>query len=64
DAADSDQEKAWQLAKAARAYGVAGDTANARTIWAKLASDPKAQGIQSEAQVRLGELEAAPAPKG
>lgn len=64
DAAKSDADRAYQQSKAARAYLVAGDTANARQLWQKLADDPKAQGVASEARVRLGELEAKPASKG
>jgi predicted negative regulator of RcsB-dependent stress response len=54
-------EKAFQLAKAARAYGSAGNTAKAKEIWNRLLSDPNAQSMATEARVRLGELNAAPA---
>jgi predicted negative regulator of RcsB-dependent stress response len=49
-------EKAFQLAKAARAYQVAGDTAKAKQIWTNLLNDPNAQGMSAEARVRLGEM--------
>ena len=54
-------EKAFQLAKAARAYQAAGNVAKAREIWSKLATDPSAVSMASEAHVRLGELTAQPA---
>lgn len=54
-------EKAFLLAKAARTYQQAGDTAKAHTLWAQLATDPTAQAVASEARVRLGELTARPA---
>jgi predicted negative regulator of RcsB-dependent stress response len=56
-----DFEKTYQLAKAARSYQSAGNTAKARDIWMKLSTDPNASGMASEAHVRLGELEAQPA---
>jgi predicted negative regulator of RcsB-dependent stress response len=54
-------EKAFQLAKAARAYASGGDAAKAKEIWTRILSDPSAQSMASEARVRLGELNAAPA---
>ena len=56
-------ERAFHLAKAARAYTSAGDTAKARQIWTSLLSDPTAQTMASEARVRLGELLAKPAKR-
>ncbi len=50
-------EKAFQKAKAARAYQAAGDAAKARAIWTDLATDPKAQTMAAEARIRLGELD-------
>ena len=64
DAAASSAEKSFQLAKAARAYLIAGDTAAAKGIWTDLSTDTKDQGVASEARVRLGEIEAKPASKG
>lgn len=63
DATTFGHEKAWQLAKVARALTVAGDNAGAAKIWTQLANDPKAQGLANEAKVRLGELQARPAGK-
>lgn len=63
DATTFEMEKAFQRAKAARAYQAAGDTAKARAIWASLATDPKGQTMAAEARVRLGELTAEPAKK-
>ncbi|HEU4989761.1 MAG TPA: tetratricopeptide repeat protein [Gemmatimonadaceae bacterium] len=59
--ANSDDEKAYQQSKAARAFLTAGDTASAAKLWQSLANDPKAQGVSAEARVRLGEIEAKPA---
>ncbi len=63
-AATTDADRVYQQAKAARAFLVAGDTASAKTLWQALVNDPKAQGVAAEARVRLGEIEARPAPKG
>ncbi len=49
-------ENAFQRAKAARAFTVAGDTAQARRVWTSLLNDPKGQSMAAEARVRLGEL--------
>jgi len=54
-------EKAFQLAKAARAYQTAGNVAKAKELWTKLATDPTAVSMASEAHVRLGELSVQPA---
>lgn len=62
-AAPGDIERSYELAKAARAFAVSGDTANARKLWSSLADDPKAATVAAEAKVRLGELTAAPAKK-
>jgi predicted negative regulator of RcsB-dependent stress response len=51
-------EKAFQRAKAARAYQTAGNEEKAKQIWTSLLNDPKSQTMASEARVRLGELEA------
>jgi predicted negative regulator of RcsB-dependent stress response len=56
-------ERAFQLAKAARAYTSAGDTAKARAIWTGLLNDKSAQSMSAEARVRLGELLAKPASR-
>src|SRR6185312_1516484 len=58
DATSYPNEKSQQLAKAARAYQVAGDTAKARAIWTRLLDDPNAPGMGAEARVRLGEMTA------
>jgi tetratricopeptide (TPR) repeat protein len=62
-AATMQTEHAFLLAKAARTYGEAGDTAKARQLWSTLANDPNTQAVASEARVRLGELTAQPAKK-
>lgn len=56
-------EKAYYQARAARAYTAGGDTAQARQIWSKLATDPDGQSMAAEARVRLGELTAKVATK-
>jgi len=53
-----EMERAFQLAKAARAYGDGGDTAKARVIWTNILDDKTAQSMGAEARVRLGELTA------
>jgi predicted negative regulator of RcsB-dependent stress response len=53
-----EMERAFQLAKAARAYGDGGDTAKARQIWTNILNDKTAQSMDAEARVRLGELTA------
>jgi predicted negative regulator of RcsB-dependent stress response len=63
DATDFEMEKAFQHAKAARAYQSAGDTAKARQLWTALENDPASQSMAPEARVRLGELTAAVAKK-
>ena len=63
DASAYDTERAFQRAKAARTYQIAGDTARARQIWSNLAKDPTAASMASEARVRLGELTARVATK-
>ena len=63
DATTYETEKAYQRAKAARAYQSAGDTSKARQIWSSLEADPKAQSMVAEARVRLGELTARPEKK-
>lgn len=56
-------EKATLLAKAARTYTQAGDTAKAHKMWADLATNPQTEVVAAEARVRLGELTARPAKK-
>ena len=61
DATKLTRERAWQLAKVARALTQAGDVAGATRVWEGLANDPQAPGLSNEAKVRLGELLAKPA---
>jgi len=56
-------ERAFQLAKAARAYEAGGNPTKAKEIWTALLNDPKAQTMAAEARVRLGELTVTPAKK-
>ncbi|MDB4874111.1 MAG: Tetratricopeptide repeat-containing protein [Gemmatimonadetes bacterium] len=63
DATGYETEKAFQRAKAARAYQTAGDTAKARQIWTDMSTDPKYSTMAAEARVRLGELTAKVASK-
>jgi predicted negative regulator of RcsB-dependent stress response len=56
-------ERAFQRAKAARAYQAGGDTAKARQIWTDMSTDPKSSTMSAEARVRLGELTAQVAKK-
>jgi len=56
-------ERAYLMAKAARTYGDAGDTAKARQLWERIVNDPKAKAVAGEARVRLGELTAQVAKK-
>lgn len=56
-------EKSLYLVKAARALSAAGKDADARKIWERLATDPKALAVRNEALVRLGELDAKPVGK-
>jgi predicted negative regulator of RcsB-dependent stress response len=58
EASPHETEKAFQMAKAARAYEAAGNAAKAREIWTSLLNDPKNQAMSAEARVRLGELSA------
>jgi len=62
-ATNFETEKAYLMAKAARTYGDAADTAKARQIWERLLNDPKAKAVVGEARVRLGELTAQVAKK-
>jgi hypothetical protein len=62
-ASGMDNERAFERAKAARAYAAGGDTATARRIWTELRDDPKTTSMATEARVRLGELEAKVASK-
>ncbi|HKO16629.1 MAG TPA: tetratricopeptide repeat protein [Gemmatimonadaceae bacterium] len=61
DATIYPNEKAYQQAKAARAFAAAGDTAQARQLWSTLAADDQVQSVAAEARVRLAELTAKPA---
>jgi predicted negative regulator of RcsB-dependent stress response len=63
NASGFENEKAFQQAKAARAFQAAGDTTKARELWTSLLNDPKAQTTAAEARVRLGELTAKTAGK-
>jgi tetratricopeptide (TPR) repeat protein len=63
DASPYPGQKAVYRAQAARAYMAAGKNAEAKALWEKLASDPSAISVHNEAQIRLGELSAAPAGK-
>ena len=56
DATTYQTERAFDRAKAARAYQAAGDTAKARQLWANLLDDPTASTVAPEARVRLGQL--------
>jgi len=63
DAATSQKaERAYQLAKAARAYDSAGNTAEAKRIWTELANGD-VPAVAAEARVRVGELESSPTPR-
>jgi predicted negative regulator of RcsB-dependent stress response len=55
-------DRAAYRADAARAYQLAGRTAEARKIWVEQAADPESPAM-SEARVRLGEIDARPAGK-
>ena len=55
-----DADKQSALAMAARAYQAGGDKASATKIWTDLLADPKST-FATEAQIRLGELQTAPA---
>jgi predicted negative regulator of RcsB-dependent stress response len=61
EATSFENERSFQLAKAARAYQTAGDTAKAHAAWTALLNDPKAEAVAAEARVRIGELTARPA---
>jgi predicted negative regulator of RcsB-dependent stress response len=63
DATNLSGERAMYLSKAARALTLAGKDAEAKEIWQKLIDDPNAVAVQTEARVRLGELNAKPAGK-
>ena len=52
-----DTERENYLASAARAYAQAGNVAEAKRIWTKLAANPSGA-VAAEARVRLGELSA------
>lgn len=54
-----DADKASAMAMAARAYQAGGNKAAATKIWTDLLADPKSS-FATEAQIRLGELQAAP----
>ena len=56
-------EKALYLSKAARSLQMAGKNAEAREIWERLKQDPEASLVHSEADIRLGELNASTAGK-
>jgi predicted negative regulator of RcsB-dependent stress response len=54
-------ERAVYRSKAARALMAAGKTAEAKAAWQRLADDPDAALVHSEARIRIGELSAQPA---
>lgn len=51
-------EKAVYLSKAARSLQMAGKNAEAKELWERLKKDPEASLVHSEADIRLGELDA------
>jgi predicted negative regulator of RcsB-dependent stress response len=55
-----DGERAFELAKRARALMAAGQNDEARAVWEELANAQWAEPVAPEARVRLGELNAAP----
>jgi predicted negative regulator of RcsB-dependent stress response len=61
---DREIDRANQKARAARAYGAAGDSAKSRKLWTELSENTKNPSIAAEAKVRLGELTAKAAKKG
>jgi len=63
DATDFPGAKAVAKAKLARALMATGKDMEARALWEKLATDPDAAVVKSEAQIRLGELATKPAGK-
>jgi predicted negative regulator of RcsB-dependent stress response len=66
DATGYETEKAYQRAKAARAYqaaGTAADSAKALKLWSDMSTDPKAAVVAAEARIRMGELSAKVASK-
>ncbi|HEX7938429.1 MAG TPA: tetratricopeptide repeat protein [Gemmatimonadaceae bacterium] len=63
DATEFPGAKAVAKAKLARALMATGKDMEARALWEKLASDPDAAVVKSEAQIRLGELATKPAGK-
>jgi predicted negative regulator of RcsB-dependent stress response len=62
DEATFQADKDAYMASAARAYQAAGNTAKAKELWTKLATDALTA-TSAEAHIRLGELEAKPANK-
>jgi predicted negative regulator of RcsB-dependent stress response len=54
-------DRTYYQAKAARSYTAAGDLAQAKKLWALLASSDKQTAVTAEARVRLAELTAKPA---
>ena len=63
DATTMPGARAVLSAKLARALMATGKDIEARAIWEKLAADPDAAMVKSEAQIRLGELATKPAGK-
>jgi predicted negative regulator of RcsB-dependent stress response len=61
EAADQPGERAYHLAKRARALMAANQADEARKLWTELATNPDYSAVAGEARVRLGELEAKPA---
>jgi predicted negative regulator of RcsB-dependent stress response len=64
DASDLGGFKALYMAQAARTLMAGGKTAEAKTIWESLATDPDAAVVQNEAAIRLGEIAAQSAAAG
>lgn len=58
DASGYESERALYRARSARALMLAGRNAEAKAIWERLSTDPTAQIVRNEAQIRLGELAA------
>ena len=63
DATELPGAKAVVKAKLARALMASGKDVEARALWEKIASDPDAAVVRSEAQIRLGEMATKPAGK-
>jgi predicted negative regulator of RcsB-dependent stress response len=60
ESARFDGQRAFEMAKRGRTLMAAGKIDEARSLWQELATAPWAEQVAPEAQVRLGELQAAP----